>query len=99
MDETGTLLSVPKSLRVLVGKDNLRNYRTAAIHRETVLSYSEIFTLLAMRYLFQIVDCVAVQDRAMLSNSIATREDRQRGHNHNSAPGELCASVSANILS
>ena len=36
MDETGTLLSVPKWLRVLVGKDNLRNYRGAGVQRTLV---------------------------------------------------------------
>ena len=36
MDETGTLLSASKSLRVLVGRDDLRNYRGAGVQRTLV---------------------------------------------------------------
>ena len=39
MDETGTLLSAPKSLRVLVGKDDLRNYRGAGVQRTLVSAF------------------------------------------------------------
>ena len=36
MDETGVMLNAPKSLRVLVGKDDLRNYRGAGVQRTLV---------------------------------------------------------------
>lgn len=36
MDETGVLLSVLNSLKVLVGKDELRNYRGAAVKRTLI---------------------------------------------------------------
>ena len=36
IDETGALLSAPKSLRVLVGKDDLRNYRGVGVQRTLV---------------------------------------------------------------
>ena len=42
MDETGTLLSAPKSLRVLVGRDDLRNYRGAGVQRTLVTAISWI---------------------------------------------------------
>ena len=36
MDETGVLISAPKSLRVLVGRDDLCNYRGAGVQRTLV---------------------------------------------------------------
>ena len=36
MDETGVMLSMPGSVKVLVGKDDMRDYRGARIKRETV---------------------------------------------------------------
>ena len=36
MDKTGTILSILGSIKVLVGKNNTRDYRGAYIKRETV---------------------------------------------------------------
>jgi hypothetical protein len=36
MDETGVMLSIPGSVKVLVGKDDRRNYRGARVKRTTV---------------------------------------------------------------
>jgi hypothetical protein len=42
MDETGVILSMPGSLKVLVGKDDIRNYRGARIKRTLVTAISWI---------------------------------------------------------
>ena len=36
MDETGVMLSMPGSVKVLVGKDDTRDYRGARVKRTTV---------------------------------------------------------------
>lgn len=36
MDEAGTMLSMPGSVKVIIGKDDIRNYRGARIKRTTV---------------------------------------------------------------
>jgi hypothetical protein len=36
MDETGVMLSMPGSVKVLIGKDDIRDYRGARIKRTTV---------------------------------------------------------------
>jgi hypothetical protein len=38
MDETGVMLSVLDSVKVLVGKDDLRDYRKAGVKRTTVIA-------------------------------------------------------------
>ena len=38
MDETGVLLSSPKSLRVLVGKNDFNRYRGTAVHRTLIIA-------------------------------------------------------------
>jgi len=42
MDETGVMLSMPGSVKVLVAKDDRRNYRGARVKRTTVTAIEYI---------------------------------------------------------
>ncbi|KAF2186613.1 hypothetical protein K469DRAFT_571896, partial [Zopfia rhizophila CBS 207.26] len=42
MDETGVMLSMPGSVKVLIGKNDMRDYRGARVKRTTVTAISWI---------------------------------------------------------